>query len=130
MIFDLGKLWPNLNETSVDASQDENSVLIKPEILEERESSKVEDRNSRSLLIVAFLFSLDDLPVLVSNLVGQSITILELLSGTAIASVLTVLACLVVGTFKPVVRFLELIPVFATMFAFGSYLTIKSLLMK
>jgi len=118
-------------ENKESAKDEEKMYLIVAENSTEDsiEMSDTKERSSRSLFVVAFLFSLDDLSLLVSVLIGTPMTWFELTLGTIISVIIICLICFFVGMFKSVSIFLESIPTFAIVFVFGITLAIKSLLM-
>lgn len=111
-----------------DNSKDEEKMLL---VIAENspDTSDAKERSSRSLFVVAFLFSLDDLSLLVSVLIGNPMTWFELTLGTIISVCVICIVCFIVGMFKSVSVFLESIPTFAIVFVFGITLAIKSLIM-
>jgi hypothetical protein len=89
-----------------------------------------ESRTSRSLFVVAFLFSLDDLTLLVSMLVGININWVELALGTVITASIIICSCLIISKAPFLASFFDAIPICAIVLAFGSFLSLKSLSMK
>ena len=76
---------------------------------------------ARRLFVVSVLGSLDDLAVQISLLLAGTFTVAQLLVGLVIGSSLVVCFCLFVTLFKPLTALIQLVPLFAVVFAFAIY---------
>jgi len=76
---------------------------------------------ARRLFVVSVLGSLDDLAVQISLLLAGTFTVAQLLVGLVIGSSLVVCFCLFVTLFKPLTALIQLVPLFAIVFAFAIY---------
>jgi hypothetical protein len=85
--------------------------------IEEQESFNEEpvinDKQSRSLAIVAFLGSMDDLTLFVPLLVSNALTILQLAIGVMVATLFISFVCISLTRCQFVANFLEKIPLVA-----------------
>jgi hypothetical protein len=104
------------------------------EVMEIEEQEKVDDetvrnsKQSRSLAIVAFLGSMDDLTLFVPLLVGKAFTILQLVLGSMMATLLIIVLCIFLTRCQIVANILEKIPLFAIVAAFSVILLVKGII--
>ena len=87
----------------------------------EDDGAAAKDLTARALLVVSVLGSLDDLAVQISLLLAGTFTVAQLLVGLVIGSSLVVCFCLFVTLFKPLTALIQLVPLFAVVFAFAIY---------
>ena len=84
-------------------------------------------KKSRSLAIIAFLGSLDDLTLFVPMLVGKAFGIFELIIGAMFATLFIVTICIFLTRCQMVADLLERIPLVAIVFAFSVILLFKGI---
>jgi hypothetical protein len=84
-------------------------------------------KKSRSLAIIAFLGSLDDLALFVPMLVGKTFGILELIVGAMFATFMIVIMCVFLTRCRIVADLLEKIPLAAIVFTFSVILLFKGI---
>lgn len=85
------------------------------------------DKESRSLAVIAFLGSLDDLTLFVPMLVGKTFGIVELILGTMISAISIVFICLFLTKCKFVADTLEKIPLVVIVTAFCVVILVKGI---
>uniref|UniRef100_A0A7S2IA47 Uncharacterized protein n=1 Tax=Helicotheca tamesis TaxID=374047 RepID=A0A7S2IA47_9STRA len=85
---------------------------------------------SRTLPIVAFLGSLDDLTLFVPMLVGKTFGIFELVIGSTVAGMIIVLICLFITKCEMLSNFLQRIPLAVIVAIFATVLLVKGSLME
>uniref|UniRef100_A0A7S2ERM8 Uncharacterized protein n=1 Tax=Ditylum brightwellii TaxID=49249 RepID=A0A7S2ERM8_9STRA len=85
---------------------------------------------SRTLPIVAFLGSLDDLTLFVPMLVGKTFGMIELVIGSTVAGTIIVLICLFITKCEMLSNFLQRIPLAAIVAIFSVFLLIKGFIME
>jgi cadmium resistance protein CadD (predicted permease) len=100
--------------------------------IEEQESFNEEpvinDKQSRSLAIVAFLGSMDDLTLFVPLLVSNALTILQLAIGVMVATLFISFVCISLTRCQFVANFLEKIPLVAIVGTFSVILLTNGIL--
>ena len=84
------------------------------------------DGTARTLAVVAFCGSLDDLTLFVPMLAGGAIGPLALATGAAVATAFVVAICLFLNVFRRVSELLQSIPLVCVTTAFFIYLTVKA----
>lgn len=84
-------------------------------------------KKSRSLAIIAFLGSLDDLALFVPLLVGKTFGILELIVGAMFATSMIVIMCVFLTRCRIVADLLEKIPLAAIVFTFSVILLFRGI---
>lgn len=92
-------------------------------------ASPVLERPSRSLAIVAFLGSLDDLSLFVPMLVGHALSVVELITGAAVATCLIILICVALNRVARIARCLQAVPLVVIVAFFAFYLVLRSFFM-
>lgn len=85
------------------------------------------DKKPRSLAIIAFLGSLDDLTLFVPMLVGKTFGIVELMVGAMLSAFFIVVLCVCLTQCKAVARVLEKIPLVAIVATFSVILLTKGI---
>eukprot|EP00545_Synedropsis_sp_CCMP1620_P011895 CAMPEP_0119013220 /NCGR_PEP_ID=MMETSP1176-20130426/8187_1 /TAXON_ID=265551 /ORGANISM="Synedropsis recta cf, Strain CCMP1620" /LENGTH=348 /DNA_ID=CAMNT_0006966289 /DNA_START=119 /DNA_END=1165 /DNA_ORIENTATION=- len=85
------------------------------------------DKQSRSLAVIAFLGSLDDLTLFVPMLVGKAFGIVELILGAMIATLAIIVICLCLTQCQFVANVLEKIPLVAIVSVFCIVLLTKGI---
>jgi len=125
-----------LDDSDVEPEEGEVGMTVVPlEIEKETEEPATEGvvmddgiaKKSRSLIIIAFLGSLDDLTLFVPMLVGKALTILELVIGAMTAVMLIVTFCLFLTQCKRLATVLEQIPLVAIVAVFSVGLLVKGI---
>merc|ERR1719220_1280516 len=86
-----------------------------------------EPGRSRSLFVIAFIGSLDDLTLFVPMLVGKAMGPLEVVIGSFIAALMIVVLCVCVGLCKPIAKCLNAVPLVCIVGAFATFLLVKGL---
>jgi hypothetical protein len=86
------------------------------------------NKQSRSLAIIAFLGSIDDLTLFVPLLVGKALTILQLVLGAMMATLLIIVLCIFLTRCEIVANILEKIPLVAIVAAFSVILLVKGII--
>lgn len=123
----------NTDETatteSSDESQFDNECEIQVESFESEHTTTREKNESKKLIVIAFLGSLDDLTLFVPLLVGKTFHILELIIGAFIATCIILLICFFLVKCKLVAEIIQSIPLCAIVIAFSLALIVKGLLM-
>lgn len=82
-------------------------------------------KEARSLLVIAFLGSLDDLTLFVPLLVGKTFGAVELVIGAMIATLIIIFLCLFLVQCKLIADILQKVPLFAIVFAFSLALLVR-----
>ena len=93
---------------------------------EEEEEEEMDTSSMRTLIVVAFCGSLDDLTLFVPMLAGGAIGPLALVTGALAATALVVLLCLFLNLFQRVSDCLQKIPLVAITSCFFVYLVLKA----
>jgi hypothetical protein len=109
------------SDTMYDISRDKD---MKDQIEDESPQS---NKESRSLAVIAFLGSLDDLTLFVPMLVGKTFGIVELILGTMISAISIVFICLFLTKCKFVADTLEKIPLVVIVTAFCVVILVKGI---
>jgi len=91
---------------------------------------KDEFSRSKTLFIVAFVGSVDDLTLFVPMLVGKGFNLAQLMVGSFLAVVTIVLICIFLGLCKPFADFVERIPLALVVVVFATYLLGKASFME
>mmetsp|Transcript_18125 Transcript_18125/g.17500 ORF Transcript_18125/g.17500 Transcript_18125/m.17500 type:complete len:300 (-) Transcript_18125:390-1289(-) len=95
--------------------------------VEETKKEVKEKKEARSLLVIAFLGSLDDLALFVPLLVGQTFKFVELVLGAIIATFIIICLCLFLVKCKFFADILQRVPIFAIVVAFSLALLFKGI---
>eukprot|EP00929_Paragymnodinium_shiwhaense_P049371 TRINITY_DN24908_c0_g1_i1.p1 TRINITY_DN24908_c0_g1~~TRINITY_DN24908_c0_g1_i1.p1 ORF type:complete len:270 (+),score=41.57 TRINITY_DN24908_c0_g1_i1:130-939(+) len=90
---------------------------------------RFERERQRTLFVIAYIGSVDDLTLFVPMLVGKGFDLAQLLVGACVAASAIVSICLFLGQCKPVADLLSNIPLFAIVIAFAITLLGKGLMM-
>jgi len=90
---------------------------------------KAEAGRTKTLFVIAFLGSVDDLTLFVPMLAGKGFNLFELVFGGFIASAMIVCLCMFVGMCKPVANCLSSVPLAAIVVTFAVMLLIKGFMM-
>ena len=93
---------------------------------EEDEEEEMDTSSMRTLIVVAFCGSLDDLTLFVPMLAGGAIGPLALVTGALAATALVVVLCLFLNLFSRVSDCLQKIPLVAITSCFFVYLVLKA----
>ena len=97
---------------------------------EEGDGSKTRNQFTiRSLLVVAFVGSLDTLALFVPMIVGQAVDWVQLFVGTVLAASIITALSLFLGMCTPLSSLCDFVPLFAIVLAYGSIMLLKGLAM-
>jgi hypothetical protein len=127
----------SFGSTGEDADYKDREVADHPAMMEvmeieEQETVAVEtvrnNKQSRSLAIIPFLGSIDDLTLFVPLLVGKALTILQLVLGAMMATLLIIVLCIFLTRCEIVANILEKIPLVAIVAAFSVILLVKGII--
>jgi len=110
-------LHDTLEDVDLEAQSDED---------EDDEVEEMDTSSMRTLIVVAFCGSLDDLTLFVPMLAGGAIGPLALVTGALAATALVVLLCLFLNLFQRVSDCLQKIPLVAITSCFFVYLVLKA----
>jgi len=88
-------------------------------------SDKSKSFTARSLIVIAFIGSLDDLTLFVPLLVGKAIGWMQLILGAGLATCMIILVCLSLTCCTTVTSFLSRLPLWGIVFTFSTYLLIR-----
>jgi len=114
----------NLTETGQDAEAGDASAARE---IGGKVEVAPETGRSRSLFVIAFLGSVDDLTLFVPMLVGKGMGPVEVVIGSSFAALVIVLLCVCVGRCEPVAKCLNAVPLFCIVGAFAALLLVKGL---
>eukprot|EP00547_Thalassionema_nitzschioides_P006079 CAMPEP_0194209512 /NCGR_PEP_ID=MMETSP0156-20130528/7612_1 /TAXON_ID=33649 /ORGANISM="Thalassionema nitzschioides, Strain L26-B" /LENGTH=195 /DNA_ID=CAMNT_0038936699 /DNA_START=334 /DNA_END=921 /DNA_ORIENTATION=- len=103
------------------------SMVVPPENTDNGDQNESHEKHSRSLTLIAFVGSLDDLTLFVPMLAGKSFNILELIIGAMISTIFIVIVCLCLTKCKLVADVLDRVPLVAIVAVFATVLIIKGI---
>ena len=115
---------------SSDGSQSNIVGEIQDEDFKSEHTTTREKNESKKLVVIAFLGSLDDLTLFVPLLVGQTFHILELIIGAFIATCIILFICFFLVQCKLVAEIIQNIPLCFIVVAFSLALIVKGVLME
>lgn len=90
------------------------------------EIAKAESERSKTLFIIAFIGSIDDLTLFVPMLVGKGFDTVQLMLGAFLATSLIITFCICLGMCKPIADCLAKIPLAAIVICFATILLTKA----
>lgn len=91
--------------------------------------SAKEKERQKTLLVIAYIGSVDDLTLFVPMLVGKGFDLVQLVCGAVAAASFIVSICLFIGQCKPVADCLSNIPLFAIVVVFAVVLLVRGFIM-
>jgi len=132
-IYRIGDFLDNCNEDKEVSSIPQEvfplEVHAADSLFNDETGSKHHSSQSTSLIVIAFLGSLDDLTLFVPLLAGRTFGIVQLVIGATIAILLILILCLCLTRCQFVTNVLEKIPLAAIVFLFSILLLLKGILL-
>lgn len=111
-----------------------DAMLAKKEAAEQdkmrQKLAKAKWERQKTLFVIAFIGSVDDLTLFVPMLAGKGFSIPELMMGALVATVTIVSLCIFVGQCKPIADCLANVPLFAIVIVFSCVLLVKGIFLE
>merc|ERR1719183_1529979 len=91
----------------------------------QEELDKADKERSKTLFVIAFIGSVDDLTLFVPMLVGKGFDFVQLMLGAFLATVVILTFCICIGLCKPIADCLSKIPLCLIVICFATALMLK-----